>query len=120
MPDTPPLNRQLVQTNRLLKLGYAGLAVALVTGYVVAQDAGDPAGPGAAPPPVVVDINKVGTAQMIVGVENPDGFAVVVDEEGKINIVHRDGTVIVPNRKVYSHVYQERQQTQAPRDIELP
>lgn len=116
MSDPAASNRQLVQTNRILKLGYAGLAIAGLTGYVVAQDGGD------APedtPPVVVDINKVGTAQMIVGVENPDGFAVVVDEEGKINVVHFDGTVIVPNHKVYSHVYQEEHNL-GPRHIELP
>ena len=119
MPDAQAINHQLIQTNRLLKLGYAGLAVALLTGYVVAQDGSDPQPPQNAANPVV-GLNTLGTTQMIVGVDYPDGFAVVVDEEGQINVVHYDGTVIVPNRKVFSHVYQQEQHDHAPRLIDIP
>lgn len=110
---------QLHQHNRMLKFGYALLAVAGITGYAVAQsgDAAEPNDPN--DNAVVIDINKVGDAQQMVGVENPDGFAVLIDEEGKINVVHYDGTVIVPNRKVYSHVYQE-EHDRSPRLIDLP
>lgn len=114
MQDAQAINRQLVQTNRLLKLGYAGLAVAMLTGYVVAQGGNEPQQQSADQAPHV-GLNTLGTSQMIVGVDYPDGFAVVVDENGQINVVHYDGTVIVPNRKVYSHVYQEERGPRRPR-----
>jgi len=109
---------QLRQSNRLLKFGYACLAIAGLTGYAFAQSGAAPNDPN--DNEVVIDINKVGDAQQMVGVENPDGFAVLVDEEGKINVVHYDGTVIVPNRKVFSHVFQEERDRSEPRLIELP
>ncbi|MFI4861005.1 MAG: hypothetical protein ACIAXF_10030 [Phycisphaerales bacterium JB063] len=112
----------LRQQNRLLKLGYAALAVFAITGFAFAQGQADPPVHHPDDPNgnrVTVDINKVGDAQTMVGVENPDGFAVLIDEEGKINVIHRDGTVIVPNRKVYSHVYQERHEA-GPRLIDIP
>lgn len=114
------LETNLRQQNRMLKLGYAGLAVLALTGFALAQGAGnDPQPNDPNDNHVVIDINKVGDAQQMVGVENPDGFAVLIDEEGKINVVHRDGTVIVPNRKVFSHVYQQEQQ-HSPRLIDIP
>jgi len=96
--------RQLVQTNRQLKLGYVVVGVLGLAGYALAQ-----AGPetdGSTDPnenDVRVDINKVGDSQQITSVDHERGFAVIVDEEGKITVVHRDGTVVVPNRKHYSH-----------------
>lgn len=117
MPSALAINRQLLQTNRMLRLGYAVLAVVLVSGYVIAQDGVEP-GATNDEPTAVVDINKVGHSQTIVGVDYPDGFAVVVGEDGTINVVHYDGTVIVPNRKIFSHVYQEEHGPRRPnRDI---
>jgi hypothetical protein len=116
------LETNLRQQNRMLKLGYAGLTVLALAGFAFAQGQGGQAPHNPDDPNgnrVTVDINKVGDAQQMVGVENPDGFAVLIDEEGKINVVHRDGTVIVPNRKVFSHVYQE-QQHRGPRLIDIP
>jgi len=100
--------QQLRQTNRLLLFGYLVLGVAALVGYSFAQS--DDLPPGTTDPndnQVVVDINKVGDSQTIAAVEHERGFAVLVDEEGKINVIHRDGTVVVPNRKVYSNEYQE-------------
>lgn len=101
---TEARNQQLIQTNRMLRLGYLVIGVIALAGYALGQ--ARPANPGSSDPnenDVRVDINKVGDAQQIVGVDHELGFAVIVDEEGKITIVHRDGTAIVPNRKVYSH-----------------
>ncbi|XAL99707.1 hypothetical protein OT109_19275 [Phycisphaeraceae bacterium D3-23] len=113
----------LRQQNRLLTFGYAALAVFAIAGFALAQGQNDPPPHNPDDPNgnrVTVDINKVGDAQQMVGVENPDGFAVLIDEEGKINVVHRDGTVIVPNRKVFSHVYQDEREERRPRLIDIP
>lgn len=101
---------QLRQTNRMLALGYVLIGLFAVVGYALAQ--ADPLPPGASDPNdnnIIVDINKVGDSQTIAAVEHERGFAVLVDEEGKINVIHRDGTVIVPNRKVFSNNFQEDQ-----------
>lgn len=36
-----------------------------------------------------------------VGVDNPEGFAVLVNNDGQINVVHKDGLVLVPRNKKY-------------------
>lgn len=98
--------RDLRQTNRQLKLGYLVVGVLGLAGIALAQ--ADPAPAGSSDPnanDVRVDINKVGDVQQIIGVDHERGFAVIVDEEGKITVVHRDGTAIVPNRKVFSHQF---------------
>ncbi|MFN3165812.1 MAG: hypothetical protein ACE37H_01975 [Phycisphaeraceae bacterium] len=111
--------RQLRQTNRLLMLGYVLMGVLGIAGFAWAQ-ADDPDDPDADPdaadaadeeqievPDVVVNAT---TNQLVAGVGHEMGFAVYVREDGQINIIHRDGTVLVPNRKKFSHVYQEEQQ----------
>lgn len=104
MNDLAQRNHQLKQANRILRLGYVVLGVVGIAGYAIAQ--AGPTPPGSTDPnsnEVRVDINKVGDAQIIAAVDHERGFAVLVDEEGKINVIHRDGTVIVPNRKHYSN-----------------
>lgn len=93
---------RLTQSNRMLKLGYLVVGVLGLAGYSLAQTG--PATPGSTDPnenDVRVDINKVGDSQTITSVDHERGFAVLVDEEGKINVIHRDGTVLVPDRKYY-------------------
>lgn len=94
--------QRLSQSNRLLKLGYLVLAVVVVVGYSLLSpepsQAHDRHGDNA-----VVDANQVGDAQLAVGVDHPDGFAVVIDEQGKICVVTRDGLVLVPRSKKFVH-----------------
>lgn len=93
----------LRQSNRLLKMGYLLIGVFAVVGYALAQ--ADPDDPDVPP----VDIVNVDNTEQIAGINHERGFAVYVDDDGTINVVHRDGTVIVPNKKVYSHEYQKDQ-----------
>ena len=95
--------QRLSQTNRLLKLGYLVIGVFGLVGYALAgpevKEPGstDPNGNG-----VVVDRDQVGDAQQIVAVDHEDGFVVMIDEEGKVNVIRRDGSVIVAARKQYA------------------
>ena len=87
----------LKRQNRLLLAGYGVIAMLAVA--AVAMGAGGN-GPQSKSPRV--DSNQVGTAQMMVGIDHPDGFAVLIDEDGKVNVVHRDGRVIVNRQKQYN------------------
>ncbi len=108
MEDQTTAVGRLRQTNRLLLLGYLVFGVLGVAGYTLAQaDPDDPAEDR-----VFVNVNA-GSQEQITAVEHEKGFAVYVDAEGEINVIHRDGTVIVPNRKVFSHVYQENEQNKS-------
>ena len=101
-PDQATIE-QLKQTNRRLKFGCLALALAGLFVYTLAS-----------PEPTRaeheerkinnahIDINKVGNAQFMVGIDDPNGYAVIIDEEGKINIVTRSGKVIIPKRKYYA------------------
>ena len=101
-PDQHTIQR-LTQANRRLKLGLLIAAIVGVVFYSLAtpeqtqavhnennSDNANVAG------------DKVGNAQMMVGIDDPDGFAVIVDEEGKVNIVTRNGRITVPKRKYYA------------------
>ena len=106
--------KTLRQTNRLLTMGYLLLGVFVLGGYVLAQTRGpnddDDADTDDAPSlddRLFVAVNNT-EENKIAAVESERGFAVYIEDDGQINVIHRDGTVIVPNRKIFSNTYQER------------
>lgn len=97
------LIQKLKQSNRLLKAGYLMVGVAALVAYSLASPVPSHAGPSDPNDnDVRVAVNKVGDAQSITAVDHERGFAVLIDEEGKINVIHRDGKVIVASRKFFS------------------
>lgn len=92
----------LLHRNRQLKFGYLFIAVIGLAIYALASPERTQAGPSDPDGNnIKIDINKVGDAQQMVSVDHESGFAVIIDEEGKVNVVYRDGTIIVPKRKFY-------------------
>lgn len=94
--------RRLSTTNRFLKFGYVILGVFGVVGYSLA--APQSLQPGATDPNsngIPVDRDQVGDVQQLVAVDHEEGFAVMIDEEGKVNVIRKDGTVIVAKRKFF-------------------
>lgn len=93
---------QLIQRNRQLKFGYLVVAVLGLALYTLSSPERTQAGPSDPDGNnIKVDINKVGDAQQMVAVDHESGFVVIIDEEGKVNVVYRDGTIIVPTRKFF-------------------
>lgn len=102
MNPQKPTIEQLAQRNRQLKFGYLIVAVLGLALYALSSPEPSQAGPSDPDGNnIKIDINKVGDAQQVVAVDHESGFVVIIDEEGKVNIVYRDGTIIVPNRKYY-------------------
>lgn len=92
----------LSTSNRLLKLGYVVLGAFGLVGYTLAGP--QSIQPGATDPNsngIPVDRDQAGDVQQMVAVDHEDGFAVMIDEEGKVNVIRNDGTVIVAKRKFY-------------------
>lgn len=102
-PETHTIER-LTRANRRLRFGYLVVAALGLAAYSLSTPAPTHAGPSDPDGNnVKIDINKVGDLQSITAVHHESGFAVLVDEEGKINIIHHDGKVIVPTRKRFEH-----------------
>ena len=103
MQDEREAIKRLSNSNRLLKLGYVFVGLFGLVGYSLAGQPG--LQPGTTDPNnngVVVDRDQVGDAQRLVAVDHEDGFAVMIDEEGKVNVIWRDGTVLVAKRKFFA------------------
>lgn len=124
MSDQQNTIKTLRQTNRLLMFGYMMLGVLAMAGYAIAQTRGidddeEETTEDTSDAQVLV-VNNEADSQPITAVESESGFAVYVDAGGEINVIHRDGTVIVPTRKVFSHAYQEDEARWSGRTIVLP